>query len=119
MVDINNILDERGSKYGSFENHARICQTLKAVISTNLIALNKHLASDQQQALDVICDKIARMVNGDSNYIDNWVDIAGYATLVMNRLKKDNEPIIKDNLEEEVNPPEIAAQLQRLEMVDD
>jgi GTP-sensing pleiotropic transcriptional regulator CodY len=86
-TDINNILQERGSRYGSFENHAKICQTLKAVINTNLISLNKHLASDQQQALDVICDKIARMINGDPDYVDNWIDIAGYAKLVSDRLE--------------------------------
>lgn len=86
-TDINNILQERGSRYGSFENHAKICQTLKAVINTNLISLDKHLASDQQQALDVICDKIARMINGDPDYVDNWIDIAGYAKLVSDRLE--------------------------------
>ena len=87
QTDINNILQERGSRYGSFENHAKICQTLKAVINTNLISLDKHLSPDQQQALDVICDKIARMINGDPDYIDNWIDIAGYAKLVSDRLE--------------------------------
>jgi len=29
---------------------------------------------------------MARIVNGDSNYIDNWHDIAGYATLVEQEL---------------------------------
>ena len=26
------------------------------------------------------------IINGDPNYIDSWVDIAGYATLVADRL---------------------------------
>lgn len=29
----------------------------------------------------MICNKIARAVNGDPQYFDNWRDIAGYATL--------------------------------------
>ena len=115
MSSVNDILNERGSRYGSFENHAKICQTLKSVISTNLISLNKHLASDQQQALDVICDKIARMINGDPNYIDNWIDIAGYATLVMNRLKKDSEAFNEVKTENLDNPPELEAMLGRVD----
>lgn len=95
MTNVNDVLQERGSRYGSFENHSLICQTLKAVINTNLIKLDKHLACDQQQALDVICDKIARMINGDADYLDNWVDIAGYATLVANRLETQQSTVIK------------------------
>lgn len=45
------------------------------------------LAPDQAQALDTIADKIARILNGDPNYDDNWRDIAGYATLVLKRLE--------------------------------
>ena len=29
----------------------------------------------------MICNKIARAVNGDPQYFDNYRDIAGYATL--------------------------------------
>ncbi len=35
----------------------------------------------------MIFHKIARIINGDPNYADSWVDIAGYATLVANRLE--------------------------------
>jgi hypothetical protein len=35
----------------------------------------------------MICHKMARIMNGDPNYVDSWADIAGYATLVANRLK--------------------------------
>jgi hypothetical protein len=34
----------------------------------------------------MICHKIARILNGDPNYADSWVDIAGYAQLVADRL---------------------------------
>jgi hypothetical protein len=51
-------------------------------------ARNKELDSDQLEALDMIAHKIARILNGDPNYADNWIDIAGYATLVANRLEK-------------------------------
>ncbi len=43
--------------------------------------------ADQQEALELICHKIARIINGDENYDDNWVDVAGYASLVAKRLQ--------------------------------
>ena len=41
---------------------------------------------DQREAMEMICQKMARIMNGDPNYSDSWHDIAGYATLVANRL---------------------------------
>jgi hypothetical protein len=46
--------------------------------------------ADQREALDMIAHKIARIINGDPDYADSWVDIAGYATLVSERLKDDS-----------------------------
>jgi hypothetical protein len=40
----------------------------------------------QREALEMIAHKIARIINGDPNYADSWVDIAGYAKLVADRL---------------------------------
>jgi len=47
------------------------------------------MAPDQWEALDMICSKISRIVNGDPDYDDSWVDIAGYAQLIVNRLRED------------------------------
>lgn len=35
----------------------------------------------QFEALEMILAKIARIVSGDPNHADHWVDIAGYAAL--------------------------------------
>jgi len=35
----------------------------------------------------MIFSKIARILNGDPNHLDSWTDIAGYATLVADRLQ--------------------------------
>lgn len=40
----------------------------------------------QVEALEMIAHKIGRILNGDPNYDDSWVDIAGYAKLVADRL---------------------------------
>lgn len=85
MTDIDKTLAERGARYGNFAEHAVIAQGLKGVMwRTPGWAC---LAPDQAQALEVIVDKIARILNGDPNYPDNWHDIIGYAKLIEKRLQ--------------------------------
>lgn len=92
MEQVNDILEQRGSRYGDFKTHADITQTLKAVKNLYVKTLNKDLNPSQNESLDMIFHKIGRIINGDPNYADSWVDIAGYAQLVVNQLegKKDN-----------------------------
>jgi hypothetical protein len=45
------------------------------------------LTSVQRESLEMIQHKIARMLNGDPDYIDNWVDIVGYATLALEAMQ--------------------------------
>ena len=59
----------------------------KSVLYRELGSRNKRLADDQSEALDMIMTKIARVINGDANHVDTWNDIAGYATLVSERLQ--------------------------------
>lgn len=82
-TDITTTLQERGQRYGVFTRHAEISQQLKQVIEGYQ---TKVLAADQQEALDMICHKIGRIINGDPDYADSWHDIAGYAQLVADRL---------------------------------
>lgn len=84
---ITDILTERGDRYGLFVHHAQLSQKLKVIVSDGLLQRGKTLADDQQEALDMICHKIARVINGDADYADSWVDIAGYAQLVADRLQ--------------------------------
>lgn len=85
MSNINDTLAERGARYGVFADHAVIAQGLQD--SMRCAPGWQALAADQKQALTVIADKIARMLNGDPDYVDNWHDIIGYATLVEQRLR--------------------------------
>jgi hypothetical protein len=80
---ITEILDERGKRYGKFKDHAEISQRLKYVVRDR----RDVLSDDQREALEMICHKIARILNGDPNYADSWIDIAGYAQLVADRLQ--------------------------------
>jgi len=83
-MDIDTTLQERGERYGKFVEHARITQELKRTMFANM---NYELSADQAEALEMIAHKLGRIVNGDPNYVDSWVDIAGYATLVAKRLQ--------------------------------
>lgn len=87
---IEDTLKERGSRYGSFEDSARISQAIKrAMIDTpNWLRLD----DDQREALEIAAHKMARILNGDPNYVDSWHDIIGYIRLVEIRLEGKKTP---------------------------
>jgi hypothetical protein len=85
-------LAERGNRYGDFTDHAKIAEALHGILAGDTPAGKFNtswgvMQPFQRQALRVIVDKIARILNGDPNYVDNWHDIQGYAKLVEDRLK--------------------------------
>lgn len=84
-TDIDATLAERGSRYGKFKDHAAISQCLSGVMRSR--EGWERLDDDQREALAMIAHKIARILNGDPDYADSWVDIAGYAKLVADRLQ--------------------------------
>ena len=88
QTNVNEMLAGREGRYGSFQGHAKIAQGLKAVMHER--SGWDRLNPDQREALEMVQHKIARILNGDPNYADNWIDIAGYATLVANRLEKED-----------------------------
>jgi hypothetical protein len=82
------ILEERGKRYGSFETNAAISQALKRAMqfSPNW----SKLTDVQKEGLEMVQHKVARMLNGDSSYLDNIVDIVGYSTLIKNVMETNN-----------------------------
>lgn len=89
---IHAILTERGSRYGKFSDHAHITQLLKstAIAETERIhgvnSYMRRLSPAQRESLEMIFHKIGRILNGDPNYADSWIDIAGYAQLIADEL---------------------------------
>lgn len=83
---IEDVLKERGSRYGAFKNHAAISQGLQQVL-VNCPNWGD-IPADARQAMIVICDKMARACNGDPEYDDNWIDIIGYSQLVLDNIKR-------------------------------
>lgn len=82
-METEEVLAERGKKYGNYLKQCEISQTIKRAIfgGHNII-----MKADQIDCLEMICVKISRIINGDPNYSDNWRDISGYAALVADRL---------------------------------
>lgn len=91
-VKIEEVLKERGTRYGSFFQHAKITQQLKSIFFSHMNAHNDaSLTVDQKEAIEMIMHKLGRIANGDPNYVDSWVDIAGYAQLVADRILADSQ----------------------------
>jgi len=84
MTDIDATLAERGSRYGSFTEHARITQAIKAAMADS--PNWKTLDDDMRETLEMIAHKAGRILNGDPQYHDSWHDIVGYTKLVADRL---------------------------------
>lgn len=82
MAEVTQILEQRKSQHGDFSVHARITQELKRCVVNDRSKLN----NCQNEAVDMILHKIGRICAGDPNLHDHWDDIAGYATLVSNRI---------------------------------
>jgi hypothetical protein len=86
-TNVDAILNARASNYGSFLGLSQVTQRLKAVAHQFAGQNNKTFDADQAEALDLIFTKVGRILNGDPNHTDSWLDIAGYATLVADRLQ--------------------------------
>lgn len=85
-MNVEEILKERGESYGSFIRHSQIAQALKEVAKYDTNWLD--LPQIQKEALEMIFHKIARILNGDYTLVDNYADIAGYATLVAKDMER-------------------------------
>jgi hypothetical protein len=90
-MTVEQTLTERGDRYGEFIDHARISQNLTGIMQAT--PNWDDLRSIHKEALEMIQHKIARILNGDPDYVDNWHDIAGYAILVEQHLTKNHIPL--------------------------
>lgn len=85
-MEIDQILEERGSRYGDFGSHAIITQNIKAAMrhSPNWAKL----PNDMKEALEMVAHKVGRILNGDPMWIDSWTDVVGYTQLVVDWLER-------------------------------
>lgn len=86
-TDVDETLDNRAQDYGKFIEGAEIMQKLKRIVHNYIEKRGTPLAFDQCEAIDMIIHKLGRIINGNPDKVDSWVDIAGYAKLVADRLQ--------------------------------
>jgi len=86
---VEDTLKQRGRRYGKFKNHAVLSKRLREAFFTHqkifgITALEPY----QEEAIIMVCHKLARIANGSPDYDDSWRDIAGYTQLVVDELEK-------------------------------
>jgi hypothetical protein len=86
-ASVDQTLDARAQDYGKFKDGAALMQGIKRLLADHAARHDKTFADDQWEALEMIVHKMGRIVNGSPDKVDSWVDIAGYATLVADRLQ--------------------------------
>lgn len=74
------LLNEREASHGRFEETAQTAQAIKSDLRCGGNWCD--MTHAQREGLDMIANKLARIANGDADFLDHWADIAGYATLV-------------------------------------
>jgi hypothetical protein len=83
-MNIDQILNEREQTHGLFREAAGYSQALKTLMRSSRNWERLDVA--QAQALEVIADKLARILCGDPSFPDHWQDGAGYFELVVRDL---------------------------------
>ena len=86
MGDVKDTLDQREKQHGDYLKVATVAQSIKDALDWQ----QGKLSPVQRESLDMIATKMARIVCGDPNIIDHWLDIEGYARLVRKILEREN-----------------------------
>jgi hypothetical protein len=86
MSDVQSTLEQRETSYGRYRGVAEVSQAFKFLLEHELYKRSKVLPPIQQESLEMIFSKLARIINGDNHFADSWHDIAGYASLVVKDL---------------------------------
>ena len=85
---IDEVLKERGDRYGDFGDHAHIAQGFKKIMMNSRSWMD--LTPSMKQTMEMFADKMARILNGDPFYDDSWIDIIGYSQLIVNQLHQED-----------------------------
>ena len=82
---IEDTLKERGSRYGDFKENAECSQALKEVMRA--FPGWERLSDSQKESLELNATKDSRIITGDCDWKDNWVDKEGYCRLIVKELE--------------------------------
>ena len=88
------ILNEREQTHGAFREVAGYSQAIKSLMRSSRNWARLDVA--QAQALEVVADKMARILCGDPSFQDHWQDGAGYFELVLRDLVQAQAPVTRE-----------------------
>jgi hypothetical protein len=80
-MEVNEILSQREQQYGQYNIVSDISQNIKAIIKDS--PNYKSMPTYMKESLDMIANKMARILNGNYYLRDSWNDISGYSGLVV------------------------------------
>lgn len=92
-------LQARGQRYGSYDLVARTAQLIKRTLRRG--PTWEALSDMQQESIELIATKLARIVQGDPDYADSWRDLAGYAQLVVGELERGAPAVVTGDAEDD------------------
>ena len=80
-MEISETLSTREGQYGKYKVVSQISQDIKKIMRQSP---NYYVMPDYaRESLDMIANKMARILNGNYYLNDSWHDIGGYAALVV------------------------------------
>jgi hypothetical protein len=85
-IKIEDILKQREATHGDFPMKATTIQVLKNIMRGT--EKWRDLSFAQQESLDMIMTKVGRILHGNPNEPDHWLDIIGYTKLISDKLEE-------------------------------
>jgi hypothetical protein len=82
---MDDLLEQRRQTHGNFTDVASVAQATKDIWRAG--AGWKTLSPVQREGLEMIAHKIARIICGNPNHLDHYIDVVGYAQRIIERTK--------------------------------
>ena len=96
-----NLLNEREKTHGDYSLVAAVSQALKSALR---LGPYDEVPDVIRESLELICMKMARIVCGDHNEPDHYIDIKGYAQLALSKHVSPGNPVNKETPDEPTDP---------------
>lgn len=84
VQDLPESVPDRQATHGDYASYCHAVAAISAAVECSLV---KPLGHVPEESLNMIIRKVARITTGDPNFVDHWLDIAGYATRMAEHLQ--------------------------------
>ena len=76
-------MPDRTNTHGEYIKQATVAEELREVMGASWTGLPRY----QRAALTLVAEKLSRILTGDCNFEDHWIDIAGYCECVLKEIR--------------------------------